>query len=199
MLDVEGFILVGGASSRMGSDKSLLVIKGQTTVERIVATLRPIAQRISLVGFQGNNDSVLPNIPDLHQRWGPLAGIQAALHACNAELCIVVACDLPFVTTALFQYLLGAIQTPECPDAVVPVQSDGHVQPLCALYKREPCLIAANRSIANGDHAPLAMFDKLKTRFISFDEIAALSGAEHFFLNLNRPEDYERANRIAAP
>ena len=50
MLDVEGFILVGGASSRMGRDKSQLMLGRQTTVEHIADALSDVATRIRLVG-----------------------------------------------------------------------------------------------------------------------------------------------------
>src|SRR5262245_56597100 len=104
MLDVEGFILVGGASSRMGTDKSRLIIHGQTTSRVIAATLQPVTRRLRLVGSQAETE--FENIPDLRDRWGPLGGIHAALHSCESESCIIVACDLPFVTTGLFELLL---------------------------------------------------------------------------------------------
>ena len=197
MLDVEGFILVGGASSRMGADKSRLLIRGKTTVQLISETLRPIAGNISMVGSRAAaSGEGLANIPDLHESWGPLGGIQAALQACKTEYCVVVACDLPFVTTALFQALLGSVDQRET-EAVVPVQSDGRAQPLCAVYEKGSCLPAAELSISNGEHTPRAMLDKVKTRFVGFGELAGLPGSEHFFINLNRPEDYERAKEIS--
>ena len=50
MFDVEGFILVGGQSSRMGSDKSQLSFGKQTAVERIGAALGPLTATVRLVG-----------------------------------------------------------------------------------------------------------------------------------------------------
>ena len=50
MLDVEGFILVGGASSRMGTDKSSLKLGEQTIVERIAATMHRVTKTVSVVG-----------------------------------------------------------------------------------------------------------------------------------------------------
>src|ERR1051325_1485457 len=128
MLDVEGFILVGGASSRMGADKSQPVLGGRTTVERIADALRPIAEKISVVGAHTAGTAQLPDVPDLYQRWGPLGGIHAALRAARAEWSVVVACDLPFVTDELLRRLMMFI---EDIDAVVPVQSDKYPQPLC--------------------------------------------------------------------
>src|SRR6266446_5354123 len=102
MLDVEGFILVGGRSSRMGTDKSHMQFDGQTSVERIAAELRSITPRISLVGTdRAGFDPDLRIIPDTHEQWGALGGIHAALGACVADWALIVACDLPFVTRDL--------------------------------------------------------------------------------------------------
>jgi molybdopterin-guanine dinucleotide biosynthesis protein A len=198
MLDVEGFILVGGASSRMGADKSGLVLNGKTTVSLILEALRPLTSKVSVVGTSPEaSSSGLPAVPDLHENWGPLAGIQAALHACRSEHCLVIACDLPFVTCELFAFLLGVESQTDGPAAVVPLQSDGRAQPLCAVYKKISCLRAAEQSIALGQHSPRAMLDKMETRYVNFTEFANLCGSEYFFFNLNRPEDYARAREIA--
>ena len=198
-LDVEGFILVGGASSRMGADKSRLVLKGRTTASLITEALRPVTINVSLVGSSADpTNPSLRNIPDLQERWGPLGGIQAALHACETDYCLVVACDLPFLTSELFAYLLQLRSKADATiDAVVPLQSDGRPQPLCAVYKKGACLMAAEKAIALGEHTPRAMLDKVKTRYVNFSEFASLPGSEHFFFNLNLPEDYERAKEIA--
>ena len=143
MLDVEGFILVGGRSSRMGTDKSLMQFDGQTSVERMAAELRSITPRISLVGTgRAGFDPDLRIIPDTHEQWGALGGIHAALGACVADWALIVACDLPFVTRDLCARLLTLSQL-QSPDAVVPIQPDGRPQPLCALYRREPCQLEA--------------------------------------------------------
>jgi len=197
MLDVEGFILVGGASRRMGTDKSQLVINGKTTVQMIAEALEPATSRVRLVGAAA--ETVTESIPDVHYRWGPLGGIQAALRACRTECCVIVACDLPFVTSNLFAHLLDLMRNSEgVAQALVPLQSDGRPQPLCAVYKRVPCLAASEAAIAAGEHSPRAMLDKISTRYVEFETLAGLPASENFFLNLNRPEDYESARQIAA-
>src|SRR5713226_5992855 len=107
MLDVEGFILVGGRSSRMGSDKSRLVFAGQTAVERIATELRSATSQVSLVGsgYDGGSPD-LKVVPDVYESWGAFGGIHAALMACASDWALIVACDLPFVTRSLFSRLL---------------------------------------------------------------------------------------------
>jgi molybdopterin-guanine dinucleotide biosynthesis protein A len=197
MLDVEGFILVGGRSSRMGTDKSRLQFGRQTSVERIAAELRTVTSGISLVGpGSAGFDPDLRIVPDTHQQWGALGGIHAALGACVSAWALIVACDLPFVTRDLCQRLL-ALSLSEPPDAVVPIQPDGRPQPLCALYRREPCRLEAEKLIAGGEHTPRALLANVKTRWVRSEELSDLPGAENFFFNMNTPEDYERAKQIS--
>jgi molybdenum cofactor guanylyltransferase len=192
MLDVEGFILVGGLSRRMGKDKSRLVFGKQTVVERIATQLGSVTEQVSLVGT-GYNAATLRVVPDVYERWGALGGIHAALTACRAEWAAIVACDLPFVTADLFSRLSTFRQQA---DAVVPIQSDGRPQPVCALYRREACLQATEVLVATGEHTPRALLAKVRTRWVRLNELKDLSGSENFFFNVNRPEDYERARAL---
>ena len=198
MLDVEAFILVGGASSRMGSDKSQLVLEGETTVQRLRNQLGSVASQIRLVGARQQSNKDLENIPDRHPGWGALGGIHAALGAGETEWAAIVACDLPFVTSALMSSLaeIATDDSGASLDAVVPVQRDGRPQPLCALYRRESCFKVAEKIIAAGEHTPRALLALVRTRWVKFEELANFSGAEHFFLNINTPADYERAKQI---
>src|ERR1700724_546919 len=125
MFDVEGFILVGGLSSRMGTDKSRLLFCTQTAVERMATELRSITSRVFLVGSSYEHpDPGLKVIPDVHKNWGALGGIHSALSACQGEWATIVACDLPFVTRDLFWRLLLLTRQaqPESSDAIVPIQ-----------------------------------------------------------------------------
>ena len=196
MFDVEGFILVGGQSSRMGSDKSQLVFGRQTGVDRIAAALWPLTARVRLVGSHLRAEAGgLENVPDTHERWGALGGICAALGACQSEWAVVVACDLPLVSSDLFRRLCHLTQQsdPQTLDAIVPIQADERPQPLCAVYRRQTCSKAAERLIAEGEHKPRALLAKVRTRWVGFPELTDLPGSEHFFLNVNTPDDYERA------
>jgi molybdenum cofactor guanylyltransferase len=199
MFDVEGFILVGGQSSRMGSDKSQLRFGTLTGVEHIAAALSQLASRIRLVGANNqDHPGGLQTIPDTHLRWGALGGIHAALAACQAEWAIIAACDLPLLTGDLFTRLWQLTSSADGGpfDAIVPIQSDGRPQPLCGIYRRNSCSAMASELIGEGEHKPRALLAKVRTRWVAFDEISNLTGAEHFFLNVNTPDDYERARQL---
>ena len=195
MLDVEGFILVGGASRRMGSDKAQLMFGARTGVERIASELRSHTDRVRLVGARAENSAAgFENVPDVFEAWGALGGIHSALAASRAEWSIIVACDLPMVTSELFARLRHL--TDSAFDAVVPIQADGRPQPLCAIYRRDPALSVSEKLIAMDKHTPRALLKRIRTRWVEFREVVDLPGAEHFFLNVNTPADYELAKQI---
>lgn len=190
---IEGFILVGGASSRMGTDKARLEMNGLEFVERIAGALACVTERVSVVGAREESAVwQLPVVPDVYTKWGALGGLHAALAACRAPWAAVVACDLPLVTGELFARLAARCANF---DAVVPVQPDGRPQPLCALYRVAPCLGRAEELIASGERRPRALLRGVRTRWVEVAELADLEGAPLFFTNVNTPEDYARARK----
>lgn len=202
MGSIEGFILAGGQSRRMGTDKALLTINGQTFLERIAEEMLGVVNSISLVGSTRVQDEIrlqnskpkqqstrVRNVPDVYSNWGALGGVHAALSACASEWALVVACDFPFVTREFFAQIDKRRHNFE---AVAPVQSDLIPQPLCSLYKVAPCLERAEQLIKFGERKPIALLQSVRTRWVSFDEIADLRGAGDFFDNINSPEDYDR-------
>jgi molybdopterin-guanine dinucleotide biosynthesis protein A len=187
MKDMEAFILAGGASRRMGTDKSQLLIDRQTFADRIAQTLSQVADSVMLVGGQSETSSIT-RVADVYPQWGALGGLHAALAACKSEWAIVVACALPFVTAELFSFLAAERLDH---DAVVPIQTDGRPQPLAALYRVDPCLRRATRLIEAGRRRPLDLLDAVNTRWIEFDRLTNLTQAETFFVNINTPSDYD--------
>lgn len=208
MKTVEGFILAGGASSRMGRDKAGLRLQGKTFIEHAAAALAKITGgKISLVGnlpfdrleinFSRGKILEMPVIADLQTKdaHAALVGLHAALARAESDWAAVIACDLPFVTEELFARL-ASFTGDENADAIVPLQPDGRAQPLCALYRRDRCLPAAENAL-NGENWKLQNFlRRINTRFIEFDKLADLPNSERFFLNVNTPEDFLAARKI---
>ena len=201
MDSIAGFILVGGESRRMGTDKSGLTLNGQSFVDRIAGEVSRIAPSVSIVG--SNSDSLQlkhssnpATVPDVYPRWGALGGVHAALAACSAQFstqwALIVACDFPFVTTELFVRLASVRESFE---AVAPIQSDSIPQPLCALYRVAPCLDRAEELIKSGERKPIALLQSVRTRWVLFSELADLKQANNLFDNINTPQDYDRIAR----
>lgn len=193
MFDIEGFILTGGASSRMGRDKARLLLNGQTFVARIAEALTAIApQRIRIVSARPEDAQAgLAVVADIHRNCGALGGIHAALTHTRSAWAAIVSCDLPFVTGELFSYL--AALRADGIDAVAPLQSDGRQQPLCALYRREPCLAVAEELLRARELRPRALLHNVNARWAGPADWGALKEAHLFFHNVNEREDYIKA------
>ena len=182
-MQLQAFILAGGQSRRMGTDKSQLRLENQTFTERISETLLQVTPSVKVVRAD----------QDIYPNWGALGGLHAALSAAETEWAIVVACDLPFVTAELFKYL-ASVRTDH--EAVVPLQPDGRPQPLAALYRIQPCRSRATELIETGHRRPLDLLELVNTRWVPFTELtnldqANLDQAEKFFVNINTPGDYD--------
>jgi len=162
-------------------------------LERIAGELSAVASAVSLVGARQLNPS-FENVPDVHQQWGALGGIHAALAAARTDWAAVVACDLPFVTSELFERL--ATFANNRTDAVVPIQADGRPQPVCALYRAVTCLPEIERLVAVGEHTPRALLATVHARYVDFAQLRDLPGAENFFFNVNTQEDLQKAQAI---
>lgn len=191
-METEGFILAGGASSRMGEDKSRMELGGRTFVESAAEALRAVSTRVSVVSSRpGAESHGLTVVPDLRDGLGALGGLHAALAACRAEWAAVVACDLPFVTGELLSRL-ASMRSDEL-DAVAPSQEDGRVQPLCAFYRARACAERVEELIRTGELRPRVLLTRVRSRLVAFEELRDLEGSSRLFLNVNTPEDYARS------
>ena len=189
MNSIEGFILIGGQSRRMGSDKAQLSINGKSFVEQIAEELGPVTQSITLVGSALQALGDFRTVTDVYPGWGALGGVHSALANCGSEWALIVACDFPGVQKDLFTKMAD-LRTGF--DAVAPIQRDLVPQPLCTFYRKDPCLKHAEELIKLGQRKPIALLQSVRTRWVSFNEIEDLTGSAHFFENINTPEDYAR-------
>jgi molybdopterin-guanine dinucleotide biosynthesis protein A len=109
-------------------------------------------------------------------------------HATTSRV-VLVGCDLPFVTSELFERLLSIVGSDS---ATVPVGADGKLEPLCAIYRRA-ALPEVTNLISEGKRKVSLLFDRVPTRLVGFDELVDLKNSELFFENVNTLDDYDRA------
>ena len=191
---IEGFILGGGANSRMGRRKASLKLGGRSLVKIARSALSAIADDIRAVGERWSDDTGdgLEWIADVSAgEKSSLLGLTTALTYCKKPWAFVLACDMPFVTKALVERIASFYSSDK--DVIVPVQPDGRLQPLCALYRRDVCLEKAAELLTAGNRSLHSLINYLNTKRVDFDEIADLDGSDLFFTNINTPEDFERA------
>jgi molybdenum cofactor guanylyltransferase len=134
-------ILAGGRSSRMGRDKAWLPVDGQPLIAHQIARVRELAlAEIFISGRVGTDYSSLdcPVLLDRFANAGPLAGIAAGLDAASAPLVLVLAVDLPHLTTAVLHTLLQACTARV---GIVPLLN-GRIEPLVAVYPKAAMSLA---------------------------------------------------------
>ncbi len=190
---IEGAILAGGQSSRMGCDKSALVLGNVSVLERVGGAMAPLVGRIRVIGDRVTEPRGYAVQPDLRPGLGPLSGIHAALATAESSTVLVVACDLPFVTTELFAGLLELLK--DGTEAVVPRVS-GRAVPVCALYRRV-CLERLQACLDRGELKAQQFVASLATTYADEDVLERLDPQGICLKNINTPEDFERAQAIA--
>lgn len=194
----DAFILIGGRSSRFGSDKAFADFDGQTlarhSAETVEQAISPISIRF-VAGFENQfgAGAILSlgrgMVTDLKPGFGAWSGMHAALAYSSSEWTFVLACDLPYVSGELLKKLVDL--TDDDIDAVVPRQPDGRLQPLCAFYRRDVVLEEVERQLAGARRmARLTdLTSTLRTRILERAEYSEYQGSEQFFVNINSITD----------
>ncbi len=199
--EIDGFILTGGMSSRMGTDKSILRFGEATIVEMIAKALAPVTREVFTVGgLGGGGFKHFADLADNDSNGEPrpkssMAGLTSALHRAHTKWIFVVACDMPFVTTALFDLMAS-----KCTDefgAVVPISAEAVPQPMCALYNVAACIGECESAVRNGELSNQKLLKRVNAYDLPFEELCGFPGSELFFTNVNTPDEYLAARSIS--
>lgn len=129
---------------------------------------------------------------DVEPDRGPLGGLHSAFERTGSAEVLLLACDLPFVTTPFLQFLLD--RRPLTADALIP-ESEAGPEPLCALYS-SACLVLLERALRGPDLSIRRFVDGLDAEMLRQSEYEHLDPEALLFTNLNTPEDYQRARNL---
>jgi molybdopterin-guanine dinucleotide biosynthesis protein A len=190
---MDGFLLAGGKSSRMGCNKALLVAGGVPLIQRVADALSVVADRVTVIANLPEDYRFLglPILGDAVAGVGPLGGITTALRATQSEVCLVLACDLPLVRPDLLRAL---IREARGADAAVPRTQDGD-HPLCAVYARTG-LAQAEAQIEAGDYKVTRFLERIRTRWVGPETWGKADPDGLSFVNVNTPEMYEKVKEM---
>ncbi len=206
MDDFPVYILAGGQSRRMGQPKALLPFPDVplllVLVDRLCVAFRRVYVVCSPAGFSAASDVVqvmlsdycfnshmlVDPIPD----GGPLGGVACAVEhtrQLGRPRCLVIPCDMPFLTTTFLARLASA--HPTAP-AVVPFTDDGRPTGVCAAYNVaiQPALSAFLRQ---GGRRVRDFLQTIPTAPLPFPDYADLPNADRLLYNLNTLADYRQA------
>jgi phospholipid/cholesterol/gamma-HCH transport system ATP-binding protein len=191
LVAVTAFILAGGKSTRMGAEKAFVTLNGRSLLERMLDVVKTVTPDVRIIGDAQKFSQFAPTVEDIFRDCGPLGGIHAALRASPSELNLILAVDLPLVSTALLQYLITRAQSAPGASATVPHAAGGW-QPLCAVYRRE-FADAAESVLRSGRYKIDELFDVVKTQRVEEEDLASAGFSPEIFRNLNTKEEVEDA------
>lgn len=195
MAVVSAFVLAGGRSSRMGTDKALLRFGDENLLQIALRKATAMCPAPVIVGDRGRYGAYGTVIEDRFPGCGPLGGIHAALAATQSDLNVILSVDTPLMTSEFLVWLVGRAR--EGSDLAVVPQSGDRSQPLSAVYRRA-ALPVIEHALRLGDFKVDRIFSQIPTRFVLESELRSAGFGPEMFCNLNTPDEYETAVREAA-
>jgi FdhD protein len=186
---ITGVILAGGASRRMGSNKALLEVEGNSIIARIYRTLARLFHDVIIVTNTPHEYDFLPcrKVPDIYANFGSIAGLHSALTHSSTAHTFVTACDMPFLDQSIIRHLCH-LQQEEGFEAIIPY-SEGGQEPLHALYSAA-CKGVFERAIQSGERKVVDILKQIRIRVVTYDEVQSIGGQSASFLNVNTPEEF---------
>ncbi|MBC8343221.1 MAG: molybdenum cofactor guanylyltransferase [Bacteroidetes bacterium] len=189
---LNGIILSGGKSSRMGMEKGLLKIAGKALVEYAIDVLNPHVKRLIICSNKAEyNQFGLDVYSDLVRDIGPLGGIYTGLKYSDADCNIVLSCDMPFIDSQFIEYLKGSMRVGQT--ALVPTH-DHKIEPLISIYTSK-MMIYMEEYI---QHKSYALQDILSNaEGVQFLDVSQqIKRNNKLFFNINSPAEWKQFKQI---
>jgi len=188
---MNGIILAGGYSSRMGQNKSLLKISEKTIIEIIADKMKPIFPEVLII--TNNPDEYeflkLEIREDIYPHMGPLSGIHSGLVNSEAQNNCFVSCDSPCFSRESINFMIAKYNG----ESAFAARDNGRTHYLFGIYSKE-CIPVLESSLKNKELRVSNFFAKMNGIKIPIEECEGYS--ENQFLNVNTMEDYEKLREV---
>lgn len=190
-------IIAGGKSSRMGTDKAFVHILGKSLIEHIIERIANVGQSETILITNHLADYAhltLSMYQDVLPDKGSLGGIYSAIHHSKYPYTLVIACDMPFVSTNLMRYM-AILRDGDPFDIIVP-RTDAYPQGLHAIYNKA-CLKPIRKYLDADKLKVINFYEDMRVRYIDEAEYKVFDEKGLVFYNVNTPEDLKKARRLA--
>lgn len=185
--EINGLILAGGKSRRMGRDKSVIEWHGKPQRDYLAELLQPVCKEV-FISCRPDQETEISSsgkavLPDTFSDLGPFGAILSAFRAQPDKAWLVLACDLPKLDRATIDFLIG---NRSVKNIATTFQSPGDQlpEPLIAIW--EPKAYAVMLSfLAQGYSCPRKVLHHSDANIIVAPNPEALT-------NVNTPEDIHR-------
>jgi molybdopterin-guanine dinucleotide biosynthesis protein A len=189
-----GVVLAGGPGSRLGGGKPWRTLAGRRLIDIALQRAREICPQALVVASDAADFAEL-DCAVIADRWpgqGPLAALTTVFLDSPAASVLLLPVDAPLLRPALLRRVLELSPGQK---AVAP-RGPGGVEPLLAWYSRE-CLAPALKLVSAGERRLRLLLEAVGAYFMTRQEVSEVDPQDLSFINVNFPEDLERAERVA--
>lgn len=188
--NITAIILAGGKSTRMKTDKGLVLFKSKPLIQHVIDAISPLTPSIIIITSNPAYEKFgYPCFADEIHHKGPLAGIFTGLTHSSTQKNILLGCDMPFLTTTLLEALISDCGNED----VLLTEHQGKAEPLCSIYDLH-CIPHLRKCLEENHLKITDALQGLHTRVISFDEAGWFRGNE--FANMNTPDSLTGSETI---
>jgi molybdopterin-guanine dinucleotide biosynthesis protein A len=191
-MGVYGIVVCGGQSSRMGTDKSLLVYHDKPQYAHIHDLLVPLCERviISCNPDQSARMKDFEQVIDLpaFSGNGPIAAILSVFQAYPNHDLLVVGCDYPFLSNRELTFFLHSIKRDALAAAFY--NEAGRYEPLLAWYSRD-CAAIIRQHFDNGDYSLHYFLEKVRAEKYRPE-------SENVVISVDTPGDFNKVRDLLA-
>ncbi|PWN71130.1 molybdenum cofactor guanylyltransferase [Chryseobacterium phosphatilyticum] len=187
---LNGLVLAGGKSRRMGTAKDLLNWHGKEQRYFAADLLAPFCTEVFISCRQDQMVDIDPHyypLPDTFLNMGPFGGILSALRAQRDKAWLVVACDLPLLDKKSLELLIQS-RDPEKAATTYESPFDGLPEPLITIWEPKSYPLLLN-FLGIGNTCPRKVLINSDTLILKPENPDAL-------MNVNTPEDALKASEI---
>ncbi len=187
---LNGLVLAGGKSKRMGTDKSIIKWHGKEQCYYLADMLKKFCAEVFLSCRQEQVkefDPAYKTLPDTFLNLGPYGGVLSALRSQRDKSWLVAACDLPLLDEETFRFLIRN-RDPQKIASAYESPHDGLPEPLITIWEPESYAVLLN-SLGKGISCP--------RKVLMNSEITLLQPLHpEALMNVNTPEDAAKAKEI---
>jgi molybdopterin-guanine dinucleotide biosynthesis protein A len=198
-LEKTGVILAGGFSRRFGQDKGFLMLKGKPLILHVIDKVSTIVNQVLVIVSSKSQDNAYNQIlssdvevvVDKYETQSPLVGALTGFKKARGQYCLLLPCDTPLISTQVLSLLFDLCINN---DAAIPRWPNKFIEPLQAIYRTKPALVAAESALKGNKRRMHSMVTHLsKVNYVSTAKLKQLDPKLTTFLNINTPGDMKKA------
>ena len=213
-MDLAILILIGGKSTRFGTEKAVIELLGKPLILHQIETLSRIDQDVFLVAhseeqiFQYRKEIEFPKLVTFivddrsmfnHPKmFKPMLGIFSGLKELakeNFKKAFILSCDMPLIRSEVIELMIQQAEGYEC---VMPRWKNGFLEPYLAIYPVEKGLQKAKEILMNENYGLLNLIDKnWNINYVSVeDKIQPLDTNLVSLINIKGPIDLVKLSKL---